>query len=210
MNRTKPKLDKMEAFVKEVVKENKLPAKVTATLDRRKALDGAKYVINMIQVGGVDAFRMDYEIPLKYGVDQCIADSIGPGGVFRALRTIPALAEMCAGHERVVPRGDPAELRQPDGRQLLGPGTGGEGAVHRTLSRRPDDARSDQPVRGRAQGPGRFRLRGHQPHGVVPLPAGQTRRPRPVPDPAAEHARSPSTTSTRRSAARSCGTSATS
>jgi alpha-galactosidase len=103
MNRTKPKLDKMEAFVNEVVKANKLPAKVTATLDRRKALDGAKYVINMIQVGGVDAFRMDYEIPLKYGVDQCIADSIGPGGVFRALRTIPALAEMSRDMNELCP-----------------------------------------------------------------------------------------------------------
>ncbi len=85
MNRTRPKLSKMEAFVKKVIKENGLPAKVTATLDRREALDGADYVINMIQVGGVEAFRMDYEIPLKYGVDQCIADSIGPGGIFRAL-----------------------------------------------------------------------------------------------------------------------------
>ncbi len=94
MNRTKPKLDKMEEFVRKVVEENKLPTKVTATLDRREALDGATYVINMIQVGGVEAFRMDYEIPLKYGVDQCIADSIGPGGVFRALRTIPVLADM--------------------------------------------------------------------------------------------------------------------
>jgi alpha-galactosidase len=103
MNRTKPKLDKMEAFVKEVVKTNHLPAKVTATLDRRKALDGAKYVINMIQIGGVDAFRMDYEIPLKYGVDQCIADSIGPGGVFRALRTIPALAEMSRDMNELCP-----------------------------------------------------------------------------------------------------------
>lgn len=103
MNRTKPKLDKMEAFVKGVVKTNKLPAKVTATLDRRQALDGAKYVINMIQVGGVDAFRMDYEIPLKYGVDQCIADSIGPGGVFRALRTIPALAEMSRDMNELCP-----------------------------------------------------------------------------------------------------------
>lgn len=103
MNRTKPKLDKMEAFVKEVVKANKLPAKVTATLDRRKALDGAKYVINMIQIGGVDAFRMDYEIPLKYGVDQCIADSLGPGGVFRALRTIPALAEMSRDMNELCP-----------------------------------------------------------------------------------------------------------
>jgi len=94
MNRTKPKLDRMEAFVKEIVKVNNLPTKVTATLDRRDALEGADYVINMIQVGGVDAFRMDYEIPLKYGVNQCIADSIGPGGVFRALRTIPVLADM--------------------------------------------------------------------------------------------------------------------
>jgi len=103
MNRTKPKLAKMEAFVKEVVKTNQLPAKVTATLDRRKALDGAKYVINMIQIGGVDAFRMDYEIPLKYGFDQCIADSIGPGGVFRALRTIPALAEMSRDMNELCP-----------------------------------------------------------------------------------------------------------
>ena len=103
MNRTKPKLDKMEAFVKEVIKANKLPAKVTATLDRRKALDGAKYVINMIQIGGVDAFRMDYEIPLKYDVDQCIADSLGPGGVFRALRTIPALAEMSRDMNELCP-----------------------------------------------------------------------------------------------------------
>ncbi len=103
MNRTKPKLDKMKAFVKEAVAENKLPTKVTATLDRRKALEGAKYVINMIQIGGVDAFRMDYEIPLKYGVDQCIADSIGPGGVFRALRTIPALAEMSRDMNELCP-----------------------------------------------------------------------------------------------------------
>jgi len=103
MNRTKAKLDKMEAFVKEVVKVNKLPARVTATLDRRKALEGAKYVINMIQIGGVDAFRMDYEIPRKYGVDQCIADSIGPGGVFRALRTIPVLAEMSRDMNELCP-----------------------------------------------------------------------------------------------------------
>ena len=103
MDRIKPKLDKMEAFVKEVVKKNKLPTKVTATLDRREALAGAKYVINMIQVGGVEAFRMDYEIPLKYGVDQCIADSIGPGGVFRALRTIPVLAEMSRDINELCP-----------------------------------------------------------------------------------------------------------
>ena len=94
MDLTKAKLDKMEAFIRKIVKENNLPARVTATLDRREALEGAAYVINMIQVGGVEAFRMDYEIPIKYGVNQCIADSIGPGGIFRALRTIPVLADM--------------------------------------------------------------------------------------------------------------------
>ncbi len=103
MNRTRPKLAKMEAFVKKVIKENRLPATVTATLDRREALDRADYVINMIQIGGVEAFRMDYEIPLKYGVDQCIADSIGPGGIFRALRTIPVLADMAADMNELCP-----------------------------------------------------------------------------------------------------------
>lgn len=94
MNRTEPKLRRMESFAKEVVKENNLPSKIEATLDRREALDGANYVVNMIQVGGMDAFQRDWEIPLKYGVDQCIGDSLGPGGVFRALRSIPVLMDI--------------------------------------------------------------------------------------------------------------------
>jgi len=103
MNRTKPKLDRIEAFVKRVIRENHLPAKLTATLDRRKALEGAKYVIVMIQVGGVDAFQKDYEIPLKYGVDQCIGDSLGPGGIFRGLRTIPVLVDIARDMEELCP-----------------------------------------------------------------------------------------------------------
>ena len=68
----------------------------------------------MIQVGGLEAFEMDYEIPLKYGVDQCIGDSLGPGGVFRGLRTIPVLVDI-AGTWRSSARGAAAQLRQPDG-----------------------------------------------------------------------------------------------
>jgi len=101
MNRTKPKLDQMEAFIKRMVKENNLPTRITATLDREQALDGAKYVIIMIQVGGIDAFKVDYEIPLKYGVDQCIGDSLGPGGIFRGLRTIPVLLDIANDMERL-------------------------------------------------------------------------------------------------------------
>ncbi len=69
MSRTKPKLDRMETFVERVIDENQLPATVWSTLDRREALKDADYVIVMIQVGGVDAFKFDYEVPMKYGVD---------------------------------------------------------------------------------------------------------------------------------------------
>jgi len=103
MNRTKPKLDRIERFLKKVVAENELPATITATLDRREALEGADYVILMFQVGGVEAFRTDYEIPLKYGVDQCIGDSLGPGGVFRGLRTMPVLAGLVSDAEELCP-----------------------------------------------------------------------------------------------------------
>jgi alpha-galactosidase len=104
MNPTEPKLKRMEAFARDVIRENKLPAKVSATTDRRRALEGADYVIVMIQIGGVDAFQIDYEIPLKYGVDQCIGDSLGPGGVFRALRTIPVLMDIAEDMRELCPR----------------------------------------------------------------------------------------------------------
>jgi alpha-galactosidase len=103
MNRTQPKLDQMEAFVKRMVRDNDVDAKITATIDRKKALEGADYIIIMIQVGGLDAFRRDYEIPLKYGVDQCIGDSLGPGGVFRGLRTIPVLADIAKDAAKLCP-----------------------------------------------------------------------------------------------------------
>lgn len=105
MNRTNRnrKLSRIEEFARKVVKENNLPAKITTTLDRREAIKDADYVINMIQVGGVDAFQEDYEIPMKYGVDQCIGDTMGPGGIFRALRTIPAVLDIAHNMEKLCP-----------------------------------------------------------------------------------------------------------
>jgi len=94
MSPTQSKLDRMEAFIQRMIRDNGLPATVWSTTDRREALKSARYVIVMVQVGGIDAFRQDYEIPLKYGVDQCIGDSLGPGGIFRGLRTIPVLGEI--------------------------------------------------------------------------------------------------------------------
>ena len=63
---------------------------VEASTDRRQVLSGSDYVISTIEVAGLPNVRHDYDIPLKYGVDQCIGDTIGPGGLFKALRTLPA------------------------------------------------------------------------------------------------------------------------
>lgn len=94
MSRTEPKLRAMEDFGRRMLRDNGLAGSVWATLDRREAIRDADFVVVMVQVGGVDAFELDYKIPLKYGVDQCIADSLGPGGIFRGLRTIPLLVEI--------------------------------------------------------------------------------------------------------------------
>ena len=94
MGPTMWKLEKMRTYAKQIIDKNGIDANVYCTTDRRDALTGADYVILMFQIGGVDAFQLDYEIPLKYGVDQCIGDSLGPGGVFRCLRTGPVLSEI--------------------------------------------------------------------------------------------------------------------
>jgi alpha-galactosidase len=81
--------EQVERFVKRVIADNHLPATVYKTTDQRDALKGADYVISTFQIGGVEAYDVDINIPLKYGVDQCIGDTLGPGGIFRALRGIP-------------------------------------------------------------------------------------------------------------------------
>jgi alpha-galactosidase len=78
-------------------------ARVEATTDRRAALRGADYVITTFQQGGVEAYRLDIEIPQRYRVGQCVGDTLGPGGVFRALRTIPVLVDICRDMDDVAP-----------------------------------------------------------------------------------------------------------
>lgn len=77
--------------------------RVKATTDQREAVADADYVITTFQVGGLDAHALDIEIPQRYGVEQCIGDTIGPGGVFRGLRTIPLLLGLCRDLDDVAP-----------------------------------------------------------------------------------------------------------
>ena len=76
---------------------------VEATTDRLEILDGCDYVINTIEVAGLRNVRPDYEIPLKYGVDQCIGDTIGPGGIFKMLRTGPSWLDILRDVETHCP-----------------------------------------------------------------------------------------------------------
>lgn len=74
------------------------------TDNRKAALKGAKYVVNAVQVGGYDPCTItDFEIPKKYGLRQTIADTLGIGGIFRALRTIPVLEDLARDMEEVCP-----------------------------------------------------------------------------------------------------------
>lgn len=93
----------VESFLNKVIAREGLPAKVWITTDRREAIKNADYIILCFQVGGVKAFEMDCNIPLKYGVNVCIGDTMGPGGIFRALRTIPVLRELCAEVRELCP-----------------------------------------------------------------------------------------------------------
>lgn len=77
---------------------------VKAYTDRKEALRGAKYVVNAIQVGGYDPCTItDFEIPKKYGLRQTIADTVGIGGIFRNLRTIPVMLEFAADIREMCP-----------------------------------------------------------------------------------------------------------
>ena len=78
--------------------------RVEGSTDRRDVLEDTDYVVNTIEVAGLQTVQSDYEIPKRYGVDQCIGDTIGPGGIFKALRTGPAWLEILADVEKTAPR----------------------------------------------------------------------------------------------------------
>lgn len=84
------RLERNAAIARDLVKHHNLPAKIVSTTNRREALKNADYVIITFQVGGLEAYKLDKDIPLKYGIDQAVGDTLGPGGVFRFLRSAPA------------------------------------------------------------------------------------------------------------------------
>ncbi|MBV9392006.1 MAG: alpha-glucosidase/alpha-galactosidase [Verrucomicrobia bacterium] len=97
------RLDQSRQIVQAMVDHRKLAARVETSMDRKDAVRDASYVITTFQQGGLDAYQLDIEIPQRYGVEQCVGDTLGPGGVFRALRTIPVLTKLCLELDDVAP-----------------------------------------------------------------------------------------------------------
>ena len=93
-----------EILAHKVADATKAKPKITATLDRKKALKGADYVICTIQVGLYEPCTViDFEVPKKYGLKQTIADTLGIGGIMRGLRTIPVMVDFCHEMEKLCP-----------------------------------------------------------------------------------------------------------
>jgi len=88
-------LDLVVQLILRDIKANNLPTQVMATTDRRAALEGAGYVVNTTRIGGLEAFQLDVDIPLKYGVDQCVADTLCAGGIMYGQRNIPQILAFC-------------------------------------------------------------------------------------------------------------------
>ncbi len=97
------RLAAIKKAVDKIVDAGNYPARVIATTDRAEALKDADGVVCTILAGGVDVWRHDIEIPKKYGVDINVGDTRGPAGIFRALRTIPVMLEICKDIERYCP-----------------------------------------------------------------------------------------------------------
>jgi alpha-galactosidase len=87
------------------IAHNGLKTRISATTDRREALAGARYVFCVVRIGGLDAFKHDVEIPLKYGVDQCVGDTLCAGGIMYGQRGIAAILEFCRDIREVAAPG---------------------------------------------------------------------------------------------------------
>ena len=101
------RLNQVTSYVQRVIDAHELPATCVSSTDRLDLLPDADFVTTSISVGGAaywgEPYASEINIPLKYGVDQIVADTIGPGGVFRFLRTAPVQLQICQDMERLCP-----------------------------------------------------------------------------------------------------------
>ncbi|HEU5369127.1 MAG TPA: alpha-galactosidase [Ktedonobacterales bacterium] len=98
------RLDLTSQIAGRLVEKSGKSWQVVASTERLDVLRGTDFIVNTIEVGGLANVRHDYDIPMRYGIDQCIGDTIGPGGIFKALRTGPAWLDILRDAERLCPQ----------------------------------------------------------------------------------------------------------
>jgi len=98
-------LDMVTQLCQRDLEENGIATRIHATLDRREAFRGARYIINCVRIGMLEGFETDVEIPLKYGVDQCVGDTLCAGGIMYGQRGIAAILEFCRDIREVAEPG---------------------------------------------------------------------------------------------------------
>lgn len=98
-------LDMVRQLCQRDIDANGLKIQIHATTDRREALKGARYIFCTVRIGGLEAFRHDIDIPLQYGVDQCVGDTLCTGGIFYGQRGIAAILDFCKDIREVCESG---------------------------------------------------------------------------------------------------------
>ncbi|MGC9319679.1 MAG: alpha-galactosidase [Armatimonadota bacterium] len=99
------RLEVVSRYAQRLIEERDADTALTVTTDNREAIAGSRYVVMSIRVGGYQPRPDDIGIPLRYGVDQSVGDTIGPGGIFQGLRNAPALLEIADLMRDTAPRG---------------------------------------------------------------------------------------------------------
>jgi alpha-galactosidase len=106
-------------IVRLLARRRKKTWRLVASTNRKSVLRGTDYVVNCIEVSGMECVVHDNDIPLRYGIDQCIGDTIGPGGLFKALRTIPVWLDVLKDCERLCPNAIVLNYTNPMGMMCL-------------------------------------------------------------------------------------------
>lgn len=88
-------LEKTRELCQRDLDANNIPIKIEATTNRRDAFKDARYIVNCVRIGGLEGFETDVEIPLKYGVDQCVGDTLCTGGIMYGQRVIAEMLNFC-------------------------------------------------------------------------------------------------------------------
>ncbi|MCL2703325.1 MAG: alpha-glucosidase/alpha-galactosidase [Defluviitaleaceae bacterium] len=98
-------LEKVTGLCQRDLEANGIRTRIQSTADRREAFRGARYIVNLVRVGGLEGFETDIEIPLKYGIDQCVGDTLCTGGIMYGQRVIASMLDFCKDIREVAEPG---------------------------------------------------------------------------------------------------------